>query len=119
MLTRDPEVDPLTGRARTISGDYLVSATEGWDEKMQPAVHFRFNSTGGELFREVTSRNLPEGAKPSQNIPRRFSQNTRTQKAFPVPQMPLEFDLLLLLAIIAPCSSTFLCSFRNSDARWS
>jgi len=36
-----------------------------------------------------------------------------------VPQMPLEFDLLLLLAIIAPCSSTFLCSFRNSDARWS
>ena len=63
--------------------------------------------------------NPSEAAKPSQNIPRRFSQNTRTQKAFPVPQMPLEFDLLVLLAIIAPCSSTFLCSFRNSDARWS
>ena len=34
--------------------------------------------------------NPSEAAKPSQNIPRRFSQNTRTQKAFPVPQMPLE-----------------------------
>ncbi|MCI0457534.1 MAG: protein translocase subunit SecD, partial [Gemmataceae bacterium] len=65
ILTRDPESDPLTGRAKAITGDYLVSATEGMDEKLRPAVHFRFNSAGGELFREVTSKNLPEGSKAS------------------------------------------------------
>ncbi len=66
VLTRDPEFDPVTGKSKAITGDYLVNASEGVDEKLRPAVHFRFNSAGGELFREVTTLNKPEGSPPSQ-----------------------------------------------------
>ena len=57
--------------------------------------------------------NPSEAAKPSQNIPRRFSQNTRTQKAFPVPQTPLEFDLLLLLGDHRSLFFDFLMFFQE------
>ncbi len=58
VLTRDPERDPLTGEPKRISGEYLTSAYPG-EDKGRPAVHFRFNARGGDLFHDLTSRNIP------------------------------------------------------------
>ncbi|HXG11172.1 MAG TPA: protein translocase subunit SecD [Gemmataceae bacterium] len=55
FLTREPE------RGKAVTGDYLVYAGSDVDEKLQPIVKFRFNSQGGELFYELTSKNRPEG----------------------------------------------------------
>ena len=68
LLTRDPERVRIPGQdkpfVKEITGNYLTSASAGRDEKNNFAVHFQFNSTGGDLFYEVTSKNLPtdEGA---------------------------------------------------------
>jgi SecD/SecF fusion protein len=63
LLTRDPERDER-GVPKAITGQYLVSAFETMDEKLRPAVGFRFDSTGGNLFYDVTSKNTPEGSGP-------------------------------------------------------
>jgi SecD/SecF fusion protein len=64
LLTRDPERDEH-GVPKAITGQYLVSAFETMDEKLHPAVGFRFDATGGNLFYDVTSKNTPEGTGPS------------------------------------------------------
>ncbi len=65
VLTRDPEFDPddptETARTPKIDGSYLVSATAGQGQDLRPAVHFTFNTTGGNLFRDITRKNIPEG----------------------------------------------------------
>lgn len=43
-----------------VTGDYLVDASAGLDERGQPAVDFRFNNQGALLFGELTSDNLPD-----------------------------------------------------------
>jgi SecD/SecF fusion protein len=63
LLTRDPEKDEY-GVPKAITGQYLISAHETIDEKLRPAVGFRFDSTGGALFHDVTSKNIPEGSGP-------------------------------------------------------
>jgi SecD/SecF fusion protein len=63
LLTRDPEKDPQ-GVPQAITGQYLVGAFETMDQKLRPAVGFRFDSTGGNLFYDVTSKNTPEGSGP-------------------------------------------------------
>ena len=62
VLTRSPPRDPLTNQPQPeITGQYLVNATVCADEHLRPDVHFRFDVTGGNLFRKLTSNNLPSG----------------------------------------------------------
>lgn len=61
VLTRDPERDPATGEPRRVSGEYLTSAMPEQDKHGKPGVGFTFNSKGGNLFYDLTSRNAPEG----------------------------------------------------------
>jgi SecD/SecF fusion protein len=63
VLTRNPQKDDK-GVPMAITGQYLTNATVGMDNKMHPAVHFRFDNTGGDLFYDVTSKNRPEGTGP-------------------------------------------------------
>src|SRR5262249_57878500 len=60
VLSREPERDPATGEPKKVSGEYLTSASEGFDKNLRPAVHFKFNSRGGELFYDLTSKNTPD-----------------------------------------------------------
>jgi SecD/SecF fusion protein len=53
ILSRLPE----PGKA--ITGAYLAQARSGADERGQPAVHFTFDTEGGNLFGELTSLNRP------------------------------------------------------------
>jgi SecD/SecF fusion protein len=57
FLTRDPEP------GKEITGDSLVSATPGTDERGDWAVHFRLNAQGGNLFYELTTLNKPTGGE--------------------------------------------------------
>jgi SecD/SecF fusion protein len=61
LLVRDPEVDPTTGEVKAITGRDLTSASVGQDNTLKPIVQFHFNTHGGDLFRDVTSKNTPEG----------------------------------------------------------
>jgi SecD/SecF fusion protein len=64
LLTRDPERD-ANGELLAITGKYLTGgAYETMDEKLRPAVGFRFDTTGGNLFWDVTNKNKPEGSGP-------------------------------------------------------
>lgn len=63
VLTRDPERDPVTGEPKAITGQYLVNAGLTTDNQLKPAVSFRFNTRGGDLFYDVTSKNAPEGSR--------------------------------------------------------
>ncbi len=62
VLTRNPELDPVDPLERTytpkIDGSYLVSAYPD-RSGVSPAVHFSFNKAGGDLFRELTRKNVP------------------------------------------------------------
>jgi len=53
ILTRRPEP------GKEINGGYLAQARSGADERGQPAVHFTFDTEGGNLFGELTSLNRP------------------------------------------------------------
>jgi SecD/SecF fusion protein len=68
VLTRDPEVETIPGSnqkiAKKITGDSLA-AFVGRDEKNNWAVHFRFDTAGGNLFYDVTSKNVPTGPEGS------------------------------------------------------
>jgi SecD/SecF fusion protein len=60
VLARDPELD-AAGEPKRIIGKYLTNSVEGVDQKMQPAVDFTFDTTGSNLFYELTSKNVPTG----------------------------------------------------------
>jgi len=66
VLTRDPEIDPddPTNKKRLpkIDGSYLVSAVSSPGQDFRPAVHFVFNNAGGDLFGDITRKNVPSGA---------------------------------------------------------
>jgi SecD/SecF fusion protein len=65
VLTRDPEFDPADPteklRLPKIDGSYLVRAYAGQGQDLRPAVHFEFNSIGGNLFGDITQKNVPDG----------------------------------------------------------
>jgi SecD/SecF fusion protein len=64
VLTRDPEINPRTGESEPITGRDLSNATAAIDqENLRPSVHFSFNSHGGDLFYDVTSKNVPSGSE--------------------------------------------------------
>jgi SecD/SecF fusion protein len=66
VLTRDPEIDPKTGqKTEAITGKFLVNAASTIGNDLRPAVSFVFNTHGGELFREVTRKNVPSGSGPA------------------------------------------------------
>jgi SecD/SecF fusion protein len=62
VLTRDPEFESETSEIRTpkIDGSYLVSAYGGPGADLRPTVHFTFNTAGGELFGNITRKNVSE-----------------------------------------------------------
>jgi SecD/SecF fusion protein len=53
ILSRRPEP------GKEINGGYLAQARSGADERGQPAVHFTFDTEGGNLFGELTTLNRP------------------------------------------------------------
>jgi SecD/SecF fusion protein len=53
--------DPLPGKE--ITGQYLTNAKPDVDRTMQPCVNFTFNNTGGNLFYDISSNNLPSGSE--------------------------------------------------------
>ncbi len=57
LLTRDPEP------GKEITGDYLVSARPGLDDRGELAVHFTLNAEGGNLFHELSILNKPSGGE--------------------------------------------------------
>jgi SecD/SecF fusion protein len=57
LLTRDSEP------GKEITGDDLVSATRGSDERGDWAVHFRLSAQGGNKFYELTTLNKPSGGE--------------------------------------------------------
>jgi len=63
VLTRNPQKD-ANGEPLAITGQYLTNARSGVDDKLRPSVNFQFDSKGGDLFYDVTSKNLPEGSGP-------------------------------------------------------
>ncbi len=63
LLTRDPEVIPEPGRepvVKKITGDQLTAYPEH-DERLNWVVGFQFDTAGGNLFYDVTSKNVPTG----------------------------------------------------------
>ncbi|MCZ2340957.1 MAG: protein translocase subunit SecD [Bacteroidales bacterium] len=54
VLTRVSPSDSLQ-----VGRDVGLTATAGTDDKQDPAVHFRFNSTGANRFGKITERNRP------------------------------------------------------------
>jgi SecD/SecF fusion protein len=65
VLTRDPELDKNGQKSEAITGKFLVNAASTIGNDLRPAVSFVFNSHGGELFREVTRKNVPSGSGPA------------------------------------------------------
>jgi SecD/SecF fusion protein len=63
VLTRDPEFrelpDDPTKRTPKIDGSYLVNATSAMTD-LKPTVHFTFNTEGGNLFNNITRKNVSE-----------------------------------------------------------
>ena len=45
-----------------VTGDFLSSASGGYDQNLQPCVNFSFNSQGAALFGTLTSQNLSDPA---------------------------------------------------------
>lgn len=57
LLVRDPEP------SKEVTGQYLVRAEPGTDNRsLKPAVHFTFNTAGGNLFYDLTQNNKPSEA---------------------------------------------------------
>jgi preprotein translocase subunit SecD len=48
--------------AWNVTGEYLTSATRGFDERGGPAINFTLNTAGAGRFRQLTSENLPNQA---------------------------------------------------------
>lgn len=49
---------------QNVTGAYLRHASMGHDEQGGPEVEFTFNATGGALFGQLTSENLPDPTQP-------------------------------------------------------
>ena len=66
VLTRDPEFESVTSDVRTpkIDGSYLTNAYGAPGADLRPTVHFTFNNDGGELFGNLTRKNVIEGSGP-------------------------------------------------------
>jgi SecD/SecF fusion protein len=78
VLTRDPEFDQTVGgknsevRTPKIDGSYLTNAYGAPGSDLRPTVHFSFNNTGGELFGNITRKNVSEATGgPDNTKPRR------------------------------------------------
>ncbi len=77
VLTRDPEFDPTynaeTTEVRTpkIDGSYLTNAQSRQGDDLRPTVAFSFNVTGGNLFRNITRKNVSEDSGPENTKLRR------------------------------------------------
>jgi SecD/SecF fusion protein len=71
ILVRDPEVvpnpaDPERPIVKAITGAELANAKGDFDNSLKPVVNFRFNAHGGDLFYDLTSKNIPEGKGPDE-----------------------------------------------------
>ncbi|MFO0865233.1 MAG: protein translocase subunit SecD [Gemmataceae bacterium] len=64
VLARDPELGQDGKPTPTISGKYLVSAFPSPDSNGRMVVSFTFDSTGGDLFGNLTGKNVPTGDGP-------------------------------------------------------
>ena len=64
VLTRDPEFEVQDSNRRTpkIDGSYLTNAYGAPGQDLRPTVHFAFNTAGGDLFGNITRKNVSEGA---------------------------------------------------------
>jgi len=73
ILTRDPEFESLTSDIRTpkIDGSFLVNAYGAPGQDLRPTVHFSFNTAGGELFGNITRKNVSDSAGPEGTQKRR------------------------------------------------
>ncbi|MBX9678065.1 MAG: protein translocase subunit SecD [Gemmataceae bacterium] len=65
VLARDPELGQDGKPTPTISGKYLVSAFPSPDSNGRMVVSFTFDSTGGDLFGNLTGKNVPTGEGPA------------------------------------------------------
>jgi SecD/SecF fusion protein len=65
MLTRDPEIDRVSGQPKAVTGSDLASAKADLDQYLKPNVSFHFNTRGGDLFYDLTSKNAPMGSEGS------------------------------------------------------
>lgn len=61
FLTREAAKDPKTGESKAITGKYLTQVSKVADATGRPAVNFRLNDKGGQLFYDLTSSNIPTG----------------------------------------------------------
>jgi SecD/SecF fusion protein len=64
VLTRDPEFVPGDRegkRVPAIDGSLLKNARAGQGQNLLPVVEFEFNTQGGNLFRDITRKNVPSG----------------------------------------------------------
>jgi SecD/SecF fusion protein len=80
VLTRDPEFDQSVGgeasevRVPKIDGSYLTNASGGPGQDLRPTVFFTFNTAGGELFGNITRKNVsettggPDNTKPHRHL---------------------------------------------------
>jgi SecD/SecF fusion protein len=73
ILTRDPEFEDENRETRTpkIDGSYLVSAYGAPGHDLRPTVHFTFNVQGGNLFGNITRKNVSEEGGPAGTQKRR------------------------------------------------
>jgi preprotein translocase subunit SecD len=68
VLVREPELDPKTGKATPrVDGSYLVMAMSAKNQGGTPAVVFSFNQQGGQLFGNLTGKNVPSGKEEDQH----------------------------------------------------
>lgn len=79
VLTRDPEFqqtaagEPIMGTQKDnrIDGSYLTNAWGAPGQDLRPTVHFTFSNAGGELFGNITRKNVSEATGPDNTKPRR------------------------------------------------
>src|SRR5262249_30281523 len=68
ILARNPE------EGKAITGKFLTNAAADFDHnKMKPAVTFHFDTEGGNLFWELTSKNAPKDNSESANAYRHLA----------------------------------------------
>lgn len=66
VLARDPEIGEDGQPGPAVGGMHLIGAYGGQGGDLTPAVHFAFNNTGAELFRQLTRKNVPSGGGPDE-----------------------------------------------------
>jgi SecD/SecF fusion protein len=67
VLVRDPLKD------EEITGDYLVKAAQGTNNRGEMTIDFQFNAEGGNRFWDVTTRNKPTGSDPRTSFKRQLA----------------------------------------------